>query len=1459
MIQSRRRREKNEKKMKKSLKMFVSCGVLLAAASLVAETEFANGYTWTYRINGDSAEIYNGGSCAISPAPTGAVTIPDTLGCKPVASIGDCAFYGCSGLTGVTMPDSVTNIGVFAFSSCRGLTRLVIPDGVTSIGDWAFNYCNCLASVTISDGVTSIGNQAFYYCRGLASVTIPDSVTTIGSEAFYGCSSLTNVTIGTGVTSIGTGTFSECSSLARVMIPVSVKSIGPNAFSCCGSLTSVTIPDSVTSIGSGAFFSCISLASVTIPDSVAYIGGQAFHWCRGLLSVKIPQTVCDYSFESVFQSCDSITNIVLSENVSSIYDGTFQDCVSLEEITFLSSIESIGAGAFNNCSNLSRLRFCGNGAVSVGALPYPKTERLKLSNWLSSPDGGEEMMPNSGEVPAGSVYYAHWTQRIPTSADLEFPDSMTVGDEDYNWFSSDGAKTWTDRVIVYDQDGDVIPPDSYYIDIFRFNEEQGYEESIERYPKAGEYSVRVSNSTECWIVKTFRIEKAYYEMPNGFECLVDGNYPSSGYGSVYNLGCFTNSAVVEVRGWGATSTIRVYDYDKYYTLSWGYDPVYNSWRHYPSYRLGCSDESHYSITQDYNDWQIIQFNTAGRYVIEVSTGESWWEDDWSCTRLYGTTETMEVYVEPLPLSDLEIVAESDLVYTGEAIENNYSDYWNTGNGFSLYNGKLRISVPETSLFVENPVAVTNAGTYRIALGVNMDETTSPCAPYADDSHPVEDWRKYNPLVEGHNSWGGDGYYTDGVCYAFNYTGLVYVAYTVLPRPVSAGQARVVPCELHCDGTEQTCSLMITNDYNGVVLVEGRDYDVAYANNILAGMATATVTCKGNYTGTFSQEFEILPSTNVVEVLGLDKKWTTGGDKEWFAEWFEPAHDGVSCMRSGKIDNLQESWIETVVINTGVVSFWWRASSEAYKDEIYDFVRFTVDGVAVATLGGETDWTNVIYVVVGDGPHALRWTYLKDESDFGGQDCAWLDEVQYLREVQVSFDGGGATDGVAPDAMVVGEGATISLPAQASLTWPKHRFVGWRLGIDLFDIGASFTLGYDDVVFTAAWEEKHVTAPAISVAGRYETESTTVTMTCETQGAYIRYTLDGSDPTAESALYTTPFALAGTATIKAIAVLDDWFDSEVVSAESVRAPWTPGECLNVPAMNFRTGGDAEWARDLAVMHDGEAAMHSGAIGDGQISWIETSVYAAGTLTFWWKVSSESYKGRIYDYARFTVDGEMSVPDIGGEVGWRNEIVTIAGGGVHTIRWTYVKDAQDKNGEDCAWLDEVTWTPAEVFPAIVDNSEIAEVLNGAADEASLAAHITTKYEYDAFLSWADGKGLAHALVKDAPNAWLSYALDAPGLMVKATELASEDVVIESIESSIAEAGAFDLVVNIADAEIGEGAQLAEALGVEGATELNESAFSSEGLAVMLERTADGKAKATVAPDGAPPAFFLRVKVK
>ena len=202
-----------------------------------------------------------------------------------LTSVGYEAFEGCSGLTSITIPNSVTSIGDYAFQGCSGLTSITIPNSVTSIGSSAFWACSSLTSVIIGNGVTSIGSWAFWGCTSLTSIDIPNSVTSIDYGAFRYCTGLTSITMGNGVTSIGGNAFSVCTSLTSITMGNGVTSIGGNAFEGCTGLTSITIPNSVTSIENYAFYGCTGLTSITIPESVTSIGSGAFYGCTGLNDV----------------------------------------------------------------------------------------------------------------------------------------------------------------------------------------------------------------------------------------------------------------------------------------------------------------------------------------------------------------------------------------------------------------------------------------------------------------------------------------------------------------------------------------------------------------------------------------------------------------------------------------------------------------------------------------------------------------------------------------------------------------------------------------------------------------------------------------------------------------------------------------------------------------------------------------------------------------------------------------------------------------------------------------------------------------------------------------------------------------------------------------------------------------------------------------------------------------------
>ena len=310
-------------------------------ANIISNTYDAAKECWVIKFDGDVTSV--GFSAFYQCSDLTSVVIPDS-----VTSIGDEAFLLCSNLTSVSIPDNVTEIGGGAFAHCfklqkfdgkiasedgrclilngvlhafapDGITEYTIPNGVTTISRAIFESCSSLKSVTIPDSVTTIGDYAFNNCSSLTSVIIPNSVTTIGEAAFYSCDSLTSVTIGDRVTTIGGSAFSGCSSLTSVTIGDSVTSIGSSAFDDCSSLPSITIPDSVTTIGNFTFSGCSSLTSITIPDSVTSIGNYAFINCCNLTSVYCEPTTPPTGGTDMFYNISSDCKIYVPMESAEVY------------------------------------------------------------------------------------------------------------------------------------------------------------------------------------------------------------------------------------------------------------------------------------------------------------------------------------------------------------------------------------------------------------------------------------------------------------------------------------------------------------------------------------------------------------------------------------------------------------------------------------------------------------------------------------------------------------------------------------------------------------------------------------------------------------------------------------------------------------------------------------------------------------------------------------------------------------------------------------------------------------------------------------------------------------------------------------------------------------------------------------------------------------------------------------
>ena len=283
--------------MKTTTKLLTTLLLLITAAFTASASVQIGGLCYNLDSSTLTAEVtylsdksnYNSNESYVSET----LKIPSTIKCNgvtyKVTTIGNHAFRGCSGLTSVTIPNSITSIGDWAFIGCSGLTSVTIPNSVTEIGEGAFFGCTGLTEVHITD-IGAWCNIKFDDCPSLndyklylngeevKDLVIPDTVTTIGDWAFSGCTGLTSVTIPNSVTSIGTSVFDGCTGLTSVTIPNSVTSIGRYAFYGCNNLKTIYSYAATPPTMSSNAFSSYKSATLYVPKGCVDVYKAASYW-----------------------------------------------------------------------------------------------------------------------------------------------------------------------------------------------------------------------------------------------------------------------------------------------------------------------------------------------------------------------------------------------------------------------------------------------------------------------------------------------------------------------------------------------------------------------------------------------------------------------------------------------------------------------------------------------------------------------------------------------------------------------------------------------------------------------------------------------------------------------------------------------------------------------------------------------------------------------------------------------------------------------------------------------------------------------------------------------------------------------------------------------------------------------------------------------------------------------------
>ena len=319
-----------------------------------------------------------------------------------LTAIADSAFYFCSSIASIRLPQQVKGIGSAAFYAIENLTNIELPEGIEYIGNAAFTSCLKLKSIHIPSSVSNIVGNPFSHCTELEQMTVGDGNTTYDSRNNCNAIVLTSTntlisgckgtTIVEGIVTIGELAFDRCAFITPPSFPSTLKTIGTYAFNACSGMEKLVIADGVETFSAYAFVSS-DIAEVTFPSTLKNMDSFCFEY-NNLRSVSVPSSVT-YIGQGVFCNnieleeliVDSGNEVYSSQNCNVIFEtNTGRLIQASNKMTFPEGVTSLGWSSFQGLAHITKLDIP-EGVTDLGNYtfyPCPALEEVSIPSTISA-------------------------------------------------------------------------------------------------------------------------------------------------------------------------------------------------------------------------------------------------------------------------------------------------------------------------------------------------------------------------------------------------------------------------------------------------------------------------------------------------------------------------------------------------------------------------------------------------------------------------------------------------------------------------------------------------------------------------------------------------------------------------------------------------------------------------------------------------------------------------------------------------------------------------------------------------------------------------------------------------------------------------------------------------------------------------------------------------------------------